>query len=133
MIKILFVCVHNSARSQMAEGLLNSVGEGKAKAWSAGSTPTQVHPLAIKAMKEIGIDISRQESKSFSDVADLEFDYVITLCDDGDVICPSFPGQAKRLHWPYPDPVAVKGSEEERLAAFRAVRDALLLRIRSLI
>jgi arsenate reductase (thioredoxin) len=133
MIRVLFVCVHNAARSQMAEGLANTEGKGVLKAKSAGSTPTQVHPLAVKVMAEIGTDISSQESKSFAEVADLEFDYVITLCSDGDVICPSFPGQAKRLHWPYPDPAAAKGSEEERLAAFRAVRDALLLRIRSLI
>jgi arsenate reductase (thioredoxin) len=133
MIKILFVCVHNSARSQMAEGLANNEGREILEARSAGSIPTQVHPLAIKAMAELGIDISGQESKSFAEVADREFDYIITLCGDGDVICPSFPGAAKRLHWPNPDPAAAKGSEEERLEAFREVRDALLLRIRSLI
>lgn len=133
MIKVLFVCVHNSARSQMAEGLANSIGGGKLKAKSAGSTPTQVHPLAIKVMEEIGIDIFGQTSKSFAEVADQEFDYIITLCGDGDVICPTFPGNAKRLHWPNPDPAAAKGSEEERLEAFREVRDALLLRIRDLI
>ncbi len=133
MIKILFVCVHNSARSQMAEGLVNFTSGGKAKAWSAGSTPTQVHPLAVKAMEEIGVDISGQISKSFAEVADLAFDYVITLCGDGDVICPTFPGNAKSLHWPQPDPAAAKGSEEKRLAAFREVRDALLLRIRDLV
>jgi arsenate reductase len=132
MKKVLFVCVHNSARSQMAEGLANSLSGGKLRAWSAGSTPTQVHPLAIKAMAEIGVDISGQESKSFADVSDLEFDYVITLCGDGDVICPTFPGVAKRLHWPQPDPAAVKGSEEARSAAFRDVRDTLLLRIQTL-
>ncbi|MFA5866960.1 MAG: arsenate reductase ArsC [Actinomycetota bacterium] len=133
MKKILFVCVHNSARSQMAEGLANSLGGGKLRAWSAGSTPTQVYPLAVKVMGEIGVDISGQASKSFAEVADLEFDYVITLCGEGDIICPTFPGQATRFHWPQPDPAAAKGSEEERLTAFRDVRDALLLRIRSLI
>lgn len=133
MKKVLFVCVHNSARSQMAEGLANSLSGGKLRAWSAGSTPTQVHPLAVKAMAEIGVDVSGQESKSFADVANREFDYVITLCGEGDVICPVFPGVAKRLHWPQPDPAAAKGSEEARLGVFREVRDALLLRIRTLI
>ncbi len=133
MKKILFVCVHNSARSQMAEGLANALSGEKIKAWSAGSTPTQVHPLAVKVMAEIGIDISGQTSKSFAEVADLEFDYVITLCGEGDVTCPAFPGQAERLHWPQPDPAAAKDSEEERLKVFRQVRASLLLRIRTLI
>lgn len=133
MTKVLFVCVHNAARSQMAEGLANSLGGGKLTAWSAGSTPTQVHSLAVQVMAEVGVDISDQESKSFAEVADLEFDYVITLCGDGDVICPTFPGIAKHLHWPQPDPAAVKGSEDKRLAAFREVRDAMTVLINELI
>jgi len=133
MTKILFVCQHNSARSQMAEGLVNAVGHGVIKAWSAGSTPTQVNPLAIRAMAEIGIDITGQESKSFAAVADLPFDYVVVLCEEGALTCPVFPGQAEQLHWPLPDPAAVKGPEEKRLQEFRAVRDTLSLRLRSLL
>lgn len=133
MIRVLFVCVHNAARSQMAEGLANSVFKERINAWSAGSTPTQVHPLAIKAMAEIGVDISGQASKSFSDVAALPFDYVIILCDEGALTCPVFPGRAEQLHWPLPDPVAAKGSEEERLTAFREIRDTLQIKIQSLV
>jgi len=132
MIRVLFVCVHNSARSQMAEGLARHFGGSNIEVFSAGSQPTDVHPFAVRVMDEIGIDISGQFSKSFSDVAGQRFDFVITLCGEGELSCPVFPGKYKRLHWPLPDPSAVKGTVENRLVVFRDVRDELSERIKTL-
>jgi len=124
---ILFLCVANSARSQMAEGIARSIAPPGVKIWSAGSRPTRIRPEAIAVLKEIGIDISGQRSKAVSEIPAEEVDTVITLCAEEE--CPVFLGNARRLHWGLPDPVAVIGSEQEVLAAFREMRDELLRRI----
>ena len=123
--RVLFLCTGNSARSQMAEGLLNHMSHGEWKVQSAGIFPSYVHPLAIRAMGEIGIDISQQTSKPVDQFTNEKFDYVITLCDYAAQVCPNFPGQGKRLHWPFEDPAAAIGTLEERLAVFRRVRDEI--------
>lgn len=126
--KILFLCTHNSCRSQMAEGLANYFFSEKLYAQSAGSEPEYVHPLAIKVMKELGIDISSQRSKSVMEFFGQEFDYVITLCElePGKGSCPAFIGRVGQLlTWKFPDPASAGGSEEQRLKVFRQVRDAI--------
>jgi arsenate reductase len=123
------LCTHNSARSQMAEGLLRHLAGDHFEAMSAGTEATHVRPLAIRAMEEIGIDISGQESKTLDRYLEESFDYVITVCDDANEACPFFPGAANRLHWSFEDPSRVEGSEEERLAVFRSVRDRIRERI----
>jgi arsenate reductase len=125
---VLFLCVANSARSQMAEGIARSLAPVDTKIWSAGSRPTSVRSEAIAVLKEIGIDISRHRTKAVSEIPAAEVDAVITLC--GEEECPVFLGKATRLHWGLPDPAAVNGSEAERLDAFRKVRDELRRRIR---
>lgn len=127
---ILFLCVANSARSQMAEGIARSLILPGVKIWSAGSRPTSVRPEAIAVLQEIGIDISGHRSKSITDVPSSEVDTVITLC--GEEECPVFFGNAQRLHWGLPDPAAAAGSESERLSAFRETRDELRRRIAEL-
>lgn len=124
---ILFLCVANSARSQMAEGIARSLVPPGVKIWSAGSRPTSVRPEAVAVLKEIGIDISQYRSKAVTGIPAAEVDTVITLC--GEEECPIFPGEVKRLHWGLPDPAAVIGSKQEVLAAFRNMRDELLRRI----
>jgi arsenate reductase len=131
MQRILFLCTHNSARSQMAEGLLRSLGEEAFEAHSAGTVATQVRPLAIKAMAEVGIDISQQESKTLSRYLEEPFDAVITVCDTAAEACPVFPGARRRLHWSLPDPAASTGSEEAQLAVYRQVRETLRRRIKT--
>jgi arsenate reductase len=125
MQKVLFICTHNSARSQMAEGLIHHDLAGRVQAFSAGTDPTFVHPLAIAAMKEVGIDISRQRSKSIDEFADEKFDFVITLCDRAAESCPLFFGGVQRIHMGFPDPSGVMGTEEEKLSFFRKVRDQI--------
>jgi len=120
---ILLMCVANSSRSQMAEGLARSMAPAAREVMSAGSQPSSINPLAISAMREIGIDISGQRSKSVDQIAPERVGTVITLC--AEEVCPVFLGQAERLHWPFEDPAAAQGDEEERLAAFRRVRDAI--------
>jgi arsenate reductase (thioredoxin) len=127
--RILFLCTHNSARSQMAEGLLRQLAGDRFEVMSAGTEATHIRPLAIRAMDEIGIDISGQESKTLDRYLDEPFDYVITVCDDANEACPFFPGAANRLHWSFEDPSRAEGSEEERLAVFRSVRDRIRERI----
>lgn len=129
--RVLFLCVHNSARSQMAEGLLRAMAGERFEVFSAGSEPTRVHPLAIQVMRERGIDISQQHSKSVAEFANQPFDYVITLCVEE--VCPVFLNQATRLHWPLPDPSAVEGSAEEQREAFRRVADELRQRLDALL
>ena len=124
---VLFLCVANSARSQMAEGIARSLAPVGMKIWSAGSRPTNVRPEAIAVLKEIGIDISRHHAKAVAEIPAAEVDTVITLC--GEEECPVFLGKAARLHWGLPDPATVSGSETERLNAFRKVRDELRRRI----
>jgi arsenate reductase len=123
--RVLFLCTHNSARSQMAEGLLRQLAGDRFEAHSAGTEATLVRPLAIRAMNEIGVDISGQESKTLERYLGEPFDYVITVCDDANEACPFFPGAKNHLHWSLPDPSAAEGSEEERLAVFRSVRDQI--------
>jgi arsenate reductase len=124
---ILFLCVANSARSQMAEGIARAHAPSGIKIWSAGSRPTSVRPEAIAVLKEIGIDISGHHSKAVSEIPADEVDAVITLCAEEE--CPLFLGKAQRLHWGLPDPATVVGSEQDVLEAFRKVRDELLQRI----
>jgi arsenate reductase (thioredoxin) len=127
--RVLFLCTHNSARSQMAEGLLRHLAGDRFEVMSAGTEATRVRPLAVRAMGEVGVDISGQESKALNRYLDETFDYVITVCDDANEACPFFPGAANRLHWSFEDPSRVEGSEEDRLAVFRSVRDRIHQRI----
>ena len=127
--KVLFLCTHNSARSQMAEGLLRHMAGDRFEAMSAGTEATHVRPLAVQAMEEIGVDISGQESKTLARYLQEPFDYVITVCDDANEACPFFPGVGNRLHWSFEDPSRAEGSEEERLAVFRSVRDRIQDRV----
>ncbi len=122
---MLFLCTHNSARSQMAEGLLRHLTGDRFEAYSAGTEATHVRPQALRVMGELGIDISGQESKTLDRYLGEPFDYVITVCDDAKEACPFFPGAAQRLHWSLPDPAAAEGTEDERLEVFRSVRDRL--------
>jgi arsenate reductase (thioredoxin) len=128
---ILFLCVANSARSQMAEGIARCLVPPDVKVWSAGSRPTQVRPEAIAVLDEIGIDISHHRSKSVAEIPPAEVDTVITLC--GEEECPLFLGRATRLHWGLPDPAGAQGSAQERLDAFRTTRDELRRRIEGLL
>jgi len=123
--RVLFLCTHNSARSQMAEGMLRNLAEGRFEVHSAGTEATHVRPQAIKVMEEIGIDISGQESKTLARYLGQPFDYVITVCDEANEACPVFPGAKNRLHWSFEDPSRPYGSEDERLAVFRRVRDEI--------
>ncbi len=125
MKRVLFLCTHNSARSPMAEALLGRAAAGRFAVESAGTEPGTLHPLAVQAMAEKSIDISAQGVKDVSRLVEERFDYVITVCDDARERCPVFPGAARRFHWSLPDPCAARGSEAERLAAFRDVRDRL--------
>ncbi len=128
MKEILFVCIHNSARSQMAEAFVNKHGEGKIKAESAGLEPGKLNPVVVKAMQEIGIDISGNKTKSVFDFfkEGKKYDYVITVCDEtSGEACPVFPGITGRLHWGFEDPSALKGSDEEKLTGTRAIRDEI--------
>jgi arsenate reductase (thioredoxin) len=129
--RVLFLCTHNSARSQMAEGLLRHLAGDRFEAHSAGTEATHVRPLAIRAMDEIGVDISGQESKTLDRYLGEPFDYVITVCDDANEACPFFPGAKNCLHWSLPDPSAAEGTEEERLAVFRSVRDGIRDRVQA--
>jgi arsenate reductase (thioredoxin) len=123
--RVLFLCTHNSARSQMAEGLLRDLAGDRFEVFSAGTEATHVRPLAIRTMEEIGVDISRQESKTLDRYLDQPFDYVITVCDDANEACPYLPGAMSRLHWSFEDPSKAEGSEEERLEVFRSVRERI--------
>jgi arsenate reductase (thioredoxin) len=127
--RVLFLCTHNSARSQMAEGLLRHLGGDRFEVHSAGTEATQVRPLAITAMNELGVDISTQTSKTLDPYVDQQFDHVITVCDDANETCPVFPSAAHRLHWSLPDPSKAAGTAEEQLAVYRTVRDDLRSRI----
>lgn len=123
--RALFVCTHNSARSQMAEGLLRNLAGERFEAFSAGTEATRVRPEAVSVMAEIGIDVSGQESKTLERYLGEPFDHVVTVCDEANEACPFFPGAKGRLHWSLPDPSAAEGTEEERLAVYRSVRDRL--------
>lgn len=127
--RVLFVGTHNSARSQMAEGWLRHLAGDRFEAASAGTEATRVRALAVRAMGEEGIDISGHESKTLERYLPEPWDYVITVCDDANEACPLFPGGRRRLHWSFPDPSKATGSEEEQLAVYRRVRDAIRDRI----
>ena len=129
--RILFLCTHNSARSQMAEGLLRHLAGDRFEAFSAGTEATHVRPLAIRAMAELDVDISTQTSKTLDRYLAEPFDLVITVCDQAAEACPVFPGAKRRLHWSFPDPSKATGSEEDQLAVYRQVRDAIRQRIES--
>jgi arsenate reductase len=128
--RVLFLCTHNSARSQMAEGLLRKMGGDQFDVFSAGTEKTRVHPLAIAAMREIGIDISGQWSKTLDELDGQEFDTVITVCDRANESCPIFPSDTQRIHWSFDDPSAATGTDEERLRVFRRIRDEIQLHCR---
>src|SRR5918999_2735327 len=127
--RVLFLCTHNSARSQMAEGLLRHLAGDRFEVVSAGTEATFVRPEAIEAMAELGVDISAQSSETLERYLGEPFDHVITVCDDANEACPVFPGAKNRLHWSFRDPSRVAGSDEERLAMFREVRDEIRARI----
>jgi arsenate reductase len=128
--RVLILCTGNSARSQMAEGLLRHLAGDRFEVASAGVSPTHVRPEAITAMREIGIDISDHHSKSVDEFSDQEFDYVITVCDNANEQCPAFPGKTERIHWSFEDPAAAEGEENARLDVYRRVRDEILQRLR---
>ena len=130
---VLFVCIHNSARSQMAEAFLNQICGAEFEAHSAGIEPGKLNPVVVEAMREVGIDISGNQTKAVFDFikSGKMFAYVITVCDEASAErCPIFPGVTKRLHWSFPDPSAFQGAPEEKLAKTREVRDAIREKIR---
>ncbi len=128
-LKVLFVCTHNSARSQMAEGFLRTRSRNRIKVYSAGVDPIPVNPLAARVMAERNVDIRYQRSKGLEAFLEQSFDYVITVCDRARENCPIFPGEPNRIHWSIPDPVAIKVPEGEALVPFRKVADELSDRI----
>ena len=123
--KVLFICTHNSARSQMAEGLLRSLAGDRYDVFSAGTEPGRVHPYAVRVMAEIGMDISLHRSKNVDEFAGHLMDMVITVCDHAKETCPIFPGGAQKIHQSFEDPSALSGSEEAILAGFRRIRDEI--------
>lgn len=131
--RVLFVCTHNSARSQMAEGLMRHLADEAIEVFSAGSQPSEVHPLAVQVMAARGIDISRQRSKDVKDFEGQSFDYVITVCDRAREVCPVFPDQPLNIHWSLPDPVQIEGTRRKRRLAFEQTADRLAVRIRYLL
>lgn len=128
--RVLILCTGNSARSQMAEGLLRDLAGDKFDVESAGTIASFVRPQAIEAMREVGIDISGHRSKSLDEFRDQEFDYVITVCDNAAENCPVFPGRAERIHWSFDDPADASGTDDEKLAVFRRVREEISARLR---
>lgn len=126
-MRVLFLCVHNSARSQLAEAILRQMAGDRIQVYSAGSAPSRVHPLAKRVLEERGIDTFGLQSKSVSLFQDQQFDYVITLC--AEEVCPVFPGEHRRLYWTMPDPSAVEGTDDQKLDAFRKTADELQKRI----
>jgi arsenate reductase len=130
--KVLFICVHNSARSQMAKAFLNEICGNYFEAHSAGLEPGQLSPLAVQAMREVGIDISEEKTQAVFDVfkSGQFFPYVITVCDESEAAgCPIFPGVTQRLHWSLPDPSAILGSYQQRLEGTRKIRDEIRARV----
>jgi arsenate reductase len=127
--RVLVLCTGNSARSQMAEGLLRDLAGDRFEVFSAGTKPGRVRPEAIAAMRELGIDISGHRSKSVDEFAQQPLDYVITVCDNARESCPVYPASVQRIHWSFEDPAAVTGSEEERMKAFREIRDQIRARL----
>ena len=129
--RVLILCTGNSARSQMAEGLLRNIAGDRFDVESAGTIASFVRPQAIAAMAEIGIDISGHRSKCLDEFLDTEFEYVITVCDNANESCPVFPGNARRIHWSFDDPAEAKGDDEDVAEVFRRVRDEIREKLRS--
>lgn len=124
--RVLVLCTGNSCRSQMAEALWEMLGDGQWQSASAGSKPSgYVHPLAVRAMGELGIDISQQVSKSLDQFRDEPFDLIVTVCDNAKEACPVFPGAKETLHWPFDDPADATGNDDEKMVVFRRVRDEI--------
>ena len=123
--RVLFICTHNSARSQMAEGFLKALYPDRYEAYSAGTDPSTLNPVAVQVMAEVGIDISSHRSKNVKDFLSMEIDLVITVCDHARQTCPFFPGGKEVIHRSFEDPAAVSGSEKQRIALFRRVRDEI--------
>jgi arsenate reductase len=128
--RVLILCTGNSARSQMAEGLLRDLAGERFEVASAGVSPSHVRPEAITVMREIGIDISQHRSKSVDEFTDQAFDYVITVCDNANEHCPVFPGNTERINWSFDDPATAQGDEQARLSVFRRVRDQIRHQLR---
>lgn len=122
---ILFLCTGNSCRSQMAEGFARKMLSKDLKIFSAGIEPKRIHPIAIKVMQEIGVDISKQKSKNISEIPIGEIDIVVTLCRDAAERCPIFPGKVERIHWEIEDPAKAQGSDKEIAIVFRKIRDKI--------
>ena len=131
--RVLILCTGNSARSQMAEGLLRHDGGGRFEVESAGVSPTSVRSEAVAAMRELGVDITSHRSKSVDEFTGQDFDYVITVCDNAREQCPVFPAGTRRVHWSFDDPAAADGDEAARLAVFRRVRDEIRARLRDFV
>jgi len=132
-VRVLFLCTHNSARSQMAEALLRNLGKGKIEVYSAGTEPSPIRPEAVWAMAKLNIDISAQSSKHLSEFLGQSFDYVITVCDRAKESCPIFPNDVTRIHWSFPHPAQVEGSDETRRETFLATATQFLTRLRLLV
>jgi arsenate reductase len=128
--RVLVLCTHNSARSQMAEGFLRHLAGDRLEVASAGTEATRVHPLAVRAMAEVGIDISRHASKTLHRFLGQPWDYVITVCDSANERCPVFPARTTRIHWSFDDPSRATGTDDDRLQTFRRVRDEIAARLR---
>ena len=131
--RVLFLCTENSARSQMAEAILRHMSRGRVEAFSAGTCPSGIHPLAVAAMQRHKIDISRQRSKHLDEFQGQSFTHIITLCDRAREVCPTFPGDPARIHWSFPNPAAIKGDEAAKSHAFAATAQELMTRIRYLL
>ena len=131
--RVLILCTGNSARSQMAEGLLRHMAGDRFEVASAGLEPSHIRPHAIEAMREVGIDISCHRSKSVDEFRGQEFDYVITVCDNANERCPVFPAKTQRIHWSYEDPAAAQGNEPMRLSVFRRVREEIRERLQEFV
>jgi arsenate reductase (thioredoxin) len=130
--KVLFLCVGNSARSQMAEAFLRHLAGDRFEAFSAGSEPKGINPMTVRVMQEKGISLEGQYSKSMNEyIGKVNFEWLITVCEDDEKNCPFYPGKGSRLHWGFDDPASATGSEEARLSKFREVRDAIEVKIKS--
>jgi len=129
--RVLILCTGNSARSQMAEGILRSIAGDRFDVASAGVAPSRVRPEAVEAMRDIGVDISTHRSKSVDEFLEEPFDYVITVCDNAKESCPVFPGNAERIHWSFDDPAAYEGTDDEKLSEFIRVRDQIFEKLRT--
>jgi arsenate reductase len=128
--RVLFICTHNSARSQMAEALLRNIAGDRYEVASAGTEATRVHPMAVDAMAGRGMSLETHSSKTLQPFLSQDWDYVITVCDDANEACPVFPGGKQRLHWSFPDPSSVRGSEEQRREAFEQAARSIEKRLR---